>query len=223
MSWDPAWDEIFVSRPWGRYPPEELIRFVARHFYSAVPRREVKVLEIGCGPGANLWYLAREGFSACGIDGSPTAIRLAGERLAAEGLIAELAVGELASLAERYQAATFDAVVEVVCLSCNRVTEVADILDQVQRVLKPGGRVFSMALAAGTWGDGLGEEVEPGTFIGIAEGPLVGAGLCHLFTFAEIEALFGGRFADLAVESSVRSHAGRAHETRLWVTEARKP
>src|SRR5438105_645758 len=80
-SWDPVWEDIFKSQPWGRYPGEDLIRFVARNFYKAPSRSSVRILEVGCGPGANLWYMAREGFSVFGIDGAPTALELARLRL----------------------------------------------------------------------------------------------------------------------------------------------
>ena len=69
------WENIFASRGWGAYPPEELVRFIARNFRTVPDRSQVHVLEIGCGPGPNIWFLAREGYAAAGIDGSPTAIR----------------------------------------------------------------------------------------------------------------------------------------------------
>jgi len=47
MTWDPVWERIFRSREqWGRYPPEELVRFMARHYYQVADRREVRVLEV---------------------------------------------------------------------------------------------------------------------------------------------------------------------------------
>ena len=95
---DPAWEQIFRSRQWGKYPPEHLVRFVAGNFYGAPNRGAVHLLEIGCGPGANVWFMAREGFTVSAIDGSPTAISLAGERLASEGLTADLRVGDFFSL-----------------------------------------------------------------------------------------------------------------------------
>ena len=64
MSWDNIWDEVFRSQPWGKYPSEDVIRFVARNFYKAPDRSSVKILEVGCGPGANLWYIAKERFAA---------------------------------------------------------------------------------------------------------------------------------------------------------------
>src|SRR5262249_34275510 len=100
MVWDPVWERTFASRAWGKYPSEPLIRFVARNFYDAADRAQVRICELGCGPGPNLWYAAREGFSVFGIDGSETAIRQARERLDAEcpGWKGELRVGDFRTL-----------------------------------------------------------------------------------------------------------------------------
>ncbi len=56
----------------------------AQNFYNASDRKAIKILEVGCGPGANLWFMAREGFSVYGIDGSEHAIELARRRLDSE-------------------------------------------------------------------------------------------------------------------------------------------
>ena len=80
-TWDPGWEQIFSSREWGKYPPEHVIRFIARSFYGVPDRKEVRLLEPGCGPGANIWFMAREGFTVSGIDGSATSIKQADERL----------------------------------------------------------------------------------------------------------------------------------------------
>lgn len=58
-----------------------MIRFIARNFYKVNNRESIKILEVGCGPGANLWYMNREGFTVYGIDGSETAIKKAEKRL----------------------------------------------------------------------------------------------------------------------------------------------
>jgi len=65
------------------YPNEELLRFIGSHFFQ-VPfgnRKEIRVLELGCGSCANLWMLAKEGFSTYGIDISKEAIKLGEEML----------------------------------------------------------------------------------------------------------------------------------------------
>lgn len=221
MSWDPIWEEIFRLSEWGRYPPEELIRFVAKHFYSVPDRNQIKVLELGCGPGANIWFLTREGLDAYGIDGSEIAISNCEMRMRQEGLNPHLQVGDVVSLCDFFPTSYFDAVIDVACLQCNRFKAVQSTLDQVLTVLKPHGRVFSMMLAAGSWGEGLGTEVEPGTFVDIKEGAGQGEGLNHFFTLEEVQQLFQG-FSEVQIEHSTRSVNHRQHSIKYWVTQAVK-
>jgi 2-polyprenyl-3-methyl-5-hydroxy-6-metoxy-1,4-benzoquinol methylase len=116
-TWDPIWDDIFRSKGWGRYPPEHIIRFIARTFSDARDRSTIRLLEIGCGPGANLWFMAREGFSVCGIDGSATAIHRARQRLTEDGLAADLRIRDYAQLP--WPESAFDGAIENVSLYCN--------------------------------------------------------------------------------------------------------
>ena len=37
-------------------------------------RKNINMLEVGCGSGANLWMLAKEGFNAFGLDESKEAL-----------------------------------------------------------------------------------------------------------------------------------------------------
>lgn len=66
-----------------RYPNEELCRFMGRTWFQLprAARHDVKILELGCGSGANLWMLKREGFDTYGLDLSPEAIHLAHKML----------------------------------------------------------------------------------------------------------------------------------------------
>jgi len=100
MAWDPVWENVFRSQSWGKYPAEDFIRFIASNFYNVSDRKNVRILEVGCGPGANLWFMAREGFSVYGIDGSKHAIHLAKLRLDSEcpGWVGQLVVGDMVQL-----------------------------------------------------------------------------------------------------------------------------
>src|SRR5215475_10489805 len=131
MSWDSSWETVFRTRGWSVYPQEQLVRSVARHYYGVVERQNVKFLELGCGQGNNIWYLAREGFSAFGVDGSATAIAKAKEYLKADGLAADLRVGDVAYLRELYRGAQFDAIVDAGCLQHNDFQSIRAILHQV--------------------------------------------------------------------------------------------
>lgn len=220
-AWEKIWDDVFTGRDWGRYPPEDLIRFVARNFYNRPDRKSVRLLEIGCGPGANIWYLAREGFSASGIDGSSVAIDRAQKRLADEKLSAALTVCDVNHLSKYYAAASFDAVIDVCCLTCFTAAGISAALKQVQTVLKPSGKVFSRMFGRGTWGDRLGTEIEPGTFTGIKDGPLAGIGRVHFATIDEARALFGG-FRNVEIETAHQSYAGRTKDVFSVIVTAEK-
>jgi SAM-dependent methyltransferase len=222
VSWDPTWEGVFRSRKWGRYPPEELIRFVATCFDTAPDRQAVRILEVGCGPGANLWYLAREGFSVVGIDGSETALRYARERLHADGLRAELVRGDFTQLGVYFEPGSFDAIVDVAALQHNDWEGMRRAVAEMRQSLRLRGQVFAMLVAAGSWGDGLGQELESGTYSDISAGPLAGVGACHFFDLADVERLFA-EFDGLQIEYSERSLDDRRHSYRHWVVSAVRP
>jgi ubiquinone/menaquinone biosynthesis C-methylase UbiE len=124
------------------YPNEELLRFFGTYYFplAASDRRRVRVLEAGCGSGANLWMVAREGFEAHGTDLSVEGLALCEEMLARWGTSASLAQGDMTSL--RYQDHHFDVVLDVFASYCLPESEFAEFLDEAVRVLKPGGRFF---------------------------------------------------------------------------------
>ena len=196
-TWSAVWEQIFASRPWGKYPPEHVVRFVARNFYRVPDRANTRLLEIGCGPGANIWFMAREGFSVSGIDGSKTAIKLAGERLASEGLSADLVVGDYVNLP--WPDSVFDGAVENVSLYCNPLASVKAALREARRVLKPGAPFQSSFFTDRTWGYGLGRMVEPNCYTDIPEGPLAQSGYSMFLNRESVRELFG-IFSDVAVE-----------------------
>lgn len=219
-SWDPVWEEIFSSREWGKYPPEHVVRFVARGFYSAPNRRGVRLLEIGCGPGANVWFMAREGFTVSGIDGSPSAIRQAVDRLAKEGLSADLRVGDTAALP--WADDTFDGGLENVALCCNNRQAILTSLQEVRRVLKPGASFQSSFFTDRTWGYGTGKMLEPGGFDGITEGPLVGTGYYLFLDEQGVRDLFAD-FEDVKVERISWTMEGGKHLVEQFVVICRNP
>lgn len=209
------WESIFATRPWGAYPPEELIRFMARNFQSVADKSAVRVLEIGCGPGPNIWYLVREGYTVAGIDGSPTAIRQTRERLAAEGLPdtslhVELNVGDFSRLP--WPAESFDAVIDIASLYANPVQKIVASLAEVRRVLKPGGHFFGRMFGDRTTGSKTGELFEPGTMRHPETGPCAGNDFAHFFHREELDVFFSG-FGVLGVDSIHRTDhkIGRAH------------
>lgn len=125
------------------YPNESLIRFLAANYFSypLAERRKIKILEIGCGSGANLWMLAKEGFSVYGLDGSSEALNLAKTELYNKwGVSAKLDLGSFIDLP--YPDGHFDAVVDIVSLQHLDFDSSSKAFREVERVLKGGGGDF---------------------------------------------------------------------------------
>lgn len=218
-TWDPVWEEIFQQKEWGKYPPEHIIRFVARNFYRSTERSKIRLLEIACGPGANIWFMAREGFQVAGIDGSSTAIQKAQQRLTNEHLAADLRVGDIAQLP--WPDDSFDGVVENVGLYTNPWSSIQHALREVHRVLKPGAPFLSSFFTEQTWGYGLGEVVGPDSFTNIQEGPLAGTGFSLFLKRDRIPSLFHD-FSDVNVERISQTLDGEQHLIEQFVITCRK-
>jgi len=133
-----------------RYPNEELLRFMGRNYFG-IPRedrKDIRILELGCGSCANLWMVAREGFSAYGLDLSTEAIRL-GEIMLKNWMVeASLQVGSMKQLP--YENGHFDVVLDVFSAYCLDEADFEQCLGEVARVLKPGGCFFSYTPGKGS-------------------------------------------------------------------------
>jgi SAM-dependent methyltransferase len=82
-------DEVpYTNLPFAQTRPAALATVAALHGLSFVDPREARVLELGCGAGANLCGIAAAspGVSALGVDLAPTAISTASSIAAAAGL-----------------------------------------------------------------------------------------------------------------------------------------
>ena len=117
--YDPIWDSIFSSRAWGRYPAEELIRFVMRESSRSRDKGAIKALELGCGPGANLCFLANEGIRFDAIDGSSSAVAQAKMRLDSEspGWKGRIEVGNFCVMPSDFN--EYDFVLDSEAIYCN--------------------------------------------------------------------------------------------------------
>lgn len=221
MQWNPTWETVFSQQAWGKYPAEPLIRFVARNYYQT-ERSQIRFLELGCGPGANLWFLAREGFGFVGVDGSPTAIRQAGERLDLECpgwrergqlLVADVTMLDL-------PAESFDAVIDNECVYCMPFDSALSIYRQAWQLLKPGGRIFARTFSAETWGMGSGQRLEDDYYI-CSDGPLAHKGASRFTRREQLDTLFQP-FGQLQVEKTTVSYGGGEQVVAEWLIEGVK-
>jgi ubiquinone/menaquinone biosynthesis C-methylase UbiE len=137
----------FTHLEWGS---KEFFREVERFRYETQPfmNRIVgfdrfggkKLLEVGCGLGTDLLQFAKGGALVTGVDLTPQSIELVKRRFALEELQVDARVSDAENLP--FDDATFDVVYSFGVLHHTPNTQKA--IDEVYRVLRPGGKIVIM-------------------------------------------------------------------------------
>jgi ubiquinone/menaquinone biosynthesis C-methylase UbiE len=219
------WEEIHDQRDWGKYPSEDLVRFIGRNYFR-IPkpeRKKIKVLELGCGQGANLWFLAREGFDVYGIDFSPSAIKKTKITLKEWNVeINFLDVQDIRNLA--FPANIFDVVIDVATI-CNVTFKDHFIAyNSIYRTLIPGGKFWSYHFDESSWGYGKGNLIDYKTFDNINEGMLKDIGTTCMLSDKDIETeLVKVGFVDITIEKHMRTYDKQSRCIVGWIVDCVKP
>jgi len=197
---------------------------MARTFSKINDRSSIRVLDVGCGTGSNLWFLAREGYSISGIDGSEEAIRKAKIRQVDEGLVGDsdkldFSLGNCEVLP--WLENTFDAVIHIEGLSGNKLDVIQNSVQDIHRVLKPGGVCFGKMFGAETTGWDTGEKLVDGTNVNPLVGPCTGLGYTVFLDRGGVSALFS-QFSQIIVDRSYRSDLGGTLDIHEWLIAAWK-
>lgn len=145
---DLRWDKWHQERSgFQSYPNEDFTFFVLRNFGSTEDRSQIRFLDVGCGNGPSTWFLAREGFTVTALDGSRVALDRCRQRLLNDGLgIREFVHSDCVNLP--FEDASFECVVDVVCLHSNSIENVVASVNEAWRVLVPGGILYSVMPSA---------------------------------------------------------------------------
>lgn len=109
------------------------MRLISRHF---PPQRDAAILELGCGHGALLYFAQQAGYTnISGVDRSPAQVEAA-KRLGIQGV----RPGDMLPTLYAVAPASLDAVITYDVIEHLTKDELIDVTDEIQRVLKPGGR-----------------------------------------------------------------------------------
>jgi len=164
-----------------------------------------KVLDVGCGGGRHLVYLAKEGFEVYGTDRSAAGLTISRERLEREGLRATLRRCDMTEVP--FPDEFFDAVLSVYVLHHNRLENIGKAIGEIRRALKREGLLFASLSGKGDYKEGQGKEIEPGTYI--CDSGVEAGMVHHFFTRQEVKSLLSG-FGIMSLKERRGEYASRS-------------
>ncbi|MDI6805249.1 MAG: class I SAM-dependent methyltransferase [Candidatus Bathyarchaeia archaeon] len=205
------WNRILQEK---RYSPEEPDKLVIS--FAAFLKRKKKVgrvLDLGCGAGRHLIYMAKQGFEAHGIDIAETGLNATKCRLKKQNLEAHIVKCHMNFLP--YVDSCFDAVICLHTIYHQKFKGMQRTISEIHRILKENGFLSVNFLSKRTYKYGKGEKVEENTFID-QEG--IEKGVLHHFTDKEeIRCLFKD-FTIIKMELQERKIEGKL--SSRWILTA---
>ena len=134
-----GWDKNYLNGRFNRYPYDRVVSFILNNFSSG-NRSTKRILDLGCGGGNHIKFLAEEGFNYYGIDGSEESIRLSNLILNTIDN-PKLKVSNFIEL--DYSDYFFDAIIDRQSMGHNKKEDIKLILSEIRRILKKGGKLHS--------------------------------------------------------------------------------
>ena len=220
MAFDQTWEHILKTQSWGKYPSEEVIRFISSRFRKTTDRGRIRVLDLGCGGGGHTWFFAREGFNTYGIDGSESGIKQTKSLLDLDSLKAHLKIGDFAHL--DYPEEFFDAIVDSSSVQHNMMQGIVSIHKQIWKLLKPGGYFCGIMINEQTSGWQESKKLEENTFKNFNSNLIHKDLLVHLFTESEVRELIS-KYQDINIEKTTRTVNNGKEQYGHFIVVGRKP
>jgi len=223
----PSWNAQYRSRKGIRWwPNEELVRYIGKQFPENLSRvATTRVLDIGCGTGANARFLLEEGFRVTAMDASSEAIAIAKKALASLPM-SEIEERSILDLPNEWMHC-FDLAIDIQTIQHTTYTQHERIYQEIYNVLKPGGAFFSVHMHEGHWDakHGGGHEIDAYTFDNMSspEALYPDNGIVCLLPGHTMKNLLerSGFIVD-SIEHLVRTYKQRTREARYLITVATK-
>ena len=177
------WNRILL---YPEYTPEKPDKLLVDITDFLKKRKVKKVLDLGCGAGRHVVYIALQTFEAYGVDLSETGLKKTKERLREKSLEAPLVKCDMKSLP--FISSCFDAAICLNTIYHQRLAEVQQTILEVYRILKKGGLFLVNFHSKRSHRYGYGVKVEEDTFMD-QEGPEKGV-FHHFVDETELKQLF---------------------------------
>jgi SAM-dependent methyltransferase len=202
-TWEESFEAQIAHQAYNTAPVEAVVRSLSYYLRDRFADRQydhLHFLELGCGAGPNLIWLAQKGMTVSGVDIAPTALRLARQNLERAGYGDRIGRLVEASVTDvPFEDATIDGIVEACVFQHLNREERTRAFAEVRRLLRPGGIFVGYMLdAVHTVFQARQAEQLPddaGTLIlsdGSSKFHLTNIGLSHFFRKEEFDQLLAG-------------------------------
>jgi ubiquinone/menaquinone biosynthesis C-methylase UbiE len=194
-----GWERIYREQDDLQYDVLPRIKRASRLFKK---RDYEKILDLGCGTGKHSIFLAREGFEVYATDMSRTGIDIAKKKAKSLGL-RNIHFKQHDMMRVPFERNFFDAAICIWTIYHGTLDSIQETINEIYRVLKPGGIVLTDFLTVKDRTYGLGREIEKNTFLG--EKKAEEDVLHHYSTKEELVQLFSA-FGQLQIKESSDSY-----------------
>jgi ubiquinone/menaquinone biosynthesis C-methylase UbiE len=209
------WEKRYLEKDRiAKYPFDQIVSMVMRHFSSVQDRSAIRILDYGSGGGNNFWFLVRERFDAYACDVSSAAINLTSRRLIEEGF--NLPEKHFVVIDERgsmpYPDNFFSAIVDRESLCQSSWIDIKERVKEFSRILCPGGFYLGINFSCNHPGIKVADYQGNGDWNNFQTGLFKNQGSRHLFSVNEIQELFADWNIEFLVEKNVIGLIGNSED-----------
>lgn len=185
------WENAYKSgRHLSIFPWTDLVILVNKFAHPSIFKKKTpKVLEIGCGAGANISFLKNIGFEYYGIDGSDTAINQCRKRF--PDIKNNLITGDFSESFKFEE--KFDLIVDRASLTHNKTLTIKNIIFLIENCLTGKGKYIGVTLFSTEHPQflkGIPISDDEYTKTEYLQGPFNEIGNVHFFNLDQIKSLF---------------------------------
>lgn len=208
------WDALHQqARHRLEYPSEHVVRFLAGVELDPEGHRTPRAVDIGCGSGRHSILAEQFGFKTYACDVSPDAVYATRTRWDAPAKrVVRAPMTELPYDDER-----FDVAIAYAVFYYGTVEEHRASVEEMRRVLRPGGRAFVCLRREDDW---RAKFIYNGVFHCAGE-PEDGMRM-HFLTEYEVHTLYGGMFSELGCEFTETTTRNGGRRNADWLITVRK-
>ena len=200
------------------FPFSEIISYFKN--LKVEKKNNVKILEIGCGCGNNLSFLAEEGYKVYGVDISKSAISFAKKIFKKKKLKGSFKIADIKKI--DWPNNSFDYVIDRSTLTHNTYADIDLILNEIRRILKKRGTLLSYDLFGLNIPDiKFGKKFKKNTFVDFKKGYFKLLGQTSFFNFKELKKIFKN-FKILKIQKKITINEKNKIEYEVYSLIAKK-